>query len=271
MRAVQQLLLPDPQPLVERFGRNFFRHLPERPGVYVMRNDAGAILYVGKAKNLRRRLASYRVANPARMPRRHLRLLRAVAHIELLECADETAALAKEAELLRLHRPPFNRAGTWPGPPRFLAWRCDDVLLQLSVHDEALPDWRCHGPLGAGVFPFRSALARLLRFKLADRCGYTDFPAGWFHHSRRVPYTLHCGRRATALLAQLEALLDGNGDGFADWILHGLPADLHPFEQSAIDADLEYVADTVARLPRIANDGLQGSALRNDQIQQDTR
>src|SRR5271166_2887513 len=110
----QILLFPDPRLLVERLGRDFFRQAPERPGVYLMRDARDVVLYVGKAKNLRRRLGSYRVANPDRMPRRHLRLLRAVERIELQECVDESAALARESELLRELKPKFNRAGTWP-------------------------------------------------------------------------------------------------------------------------------------------------------------
>ena len=43
-----------------------------------MRDVTDTVLCVGKAKNLRKRLGSYRVANPDRMPRRHLRLLRAL-------------------------------------------------------------------------------------------------------------------------------------------------------------------------------------------------
>ena len=113
----------DPQPLVERLGLDFFRQLPECPGVYLMRDATDAILYVGKAKNLRKRLGSYRVANPDRMPRRHLRMLRAVERIELQECPDETSALAKESEWLRALKLRFNRADTWPTPPRFLVWR----------------------------------------------------------------------------------------------------------------------------------------------------
>src|SRR5712671_4839036 len=111
----QMLLLPDPRPLVDRLGPEFFRQAPERPGVYLMRDAADTVLYVGKAKNLRKRLASYRVANPDRMRRRQLRLLRAVSRIELQELPDEPAALARESELLRSLRPRFNRAGTWPG------------------------------------------------------------------------------------------------------------------------------------------------------------
>jgi excinuclease ABC subunit C len=80
-----------------------------------MRDQADTVLYVGKAKNLRKRLSSYRVANPDRLRRRHLRLLRVVQRIELRPCDSEASALASESTLLRTLRPQFNRAGTWPG------------------------------------------------------------------------------------------------------------------------------------------------------------
>src|SRR5437016_7389662 len=110
----QLLLIPDPRPLVERLGREFFRQAPESAGVYLMRDATDTVLYVGKARNLRKRLASYRVANPDRMRPRHLRLVRAIARIDLQECSDESSALARESELLLELRPRFNRAGTWP-------------------------------------------------------------------------------------------------------------------------------------------------------------
>jgi excinuclease UvrABC nuclease subunit len=125
----QTLLFPDPRPLVERLGPDFFRQAPECPGVYLMRDAADTVLYIGKAKNLRKRLANYRVANPDRLRRRHLRLLRAVARIELQECASEASAIAREAALLRSLRPRFNRVGTWPGPLRFLVWRLGQAGL----------------------------------------------------------------------------------------------------------------------------------------------
>ena len=73
MPAPQTLLFPDPRPLVERLGEEFFRRLPECPGVYLMQDASGVVLYVGKAKSaksLRQRLGHYRVANPDRMGRR---------------------------------------------------------------------------------------------------------------------------------------------------------------------------------------------------------
>src|SRR5258708_35888882 len=94
----QMLLLPDPRPLVELLGADFFRQAPERPGIYLMLDANDTVQYVGKAKNLRKRLGSYRVANPDRLPRRHLRMLRAVRRIEFRECADEASALAGESE-----------------------------------------------------------------------------------------------------------------------------------------------------------------------------
>src|SRR5213595_3608176 len=97
----QMLLFSDPRPLVDRLGPGFFRDAPQTPGVYLMRDSLDRILYIGKARNLKKRLASYRVANPDRLRRRHLKLLRSVARIELQECGSESSALAHEAELLR--------------------------------------------------------------------------------------------------------------------------------------------------------------------------
>src|SRR5436190_4935147 len=143
---MQALLLPDPRPLVERLGAQFFRQAPEGPGVYLMRDAGEAVVYVGKARSLRKRLASYRVANPDRMPRRHLRMLRLVCQIEFQQCADEAAALAREAELLRQLRPRFNRAGTWPGTPRYLIWRLTAPGLEMAVTNEPIQGWFAYGP-----------------------------------------------------------------------------------------------------------------------------
>jgi predicted GIY-YIG superfamily endonuclease len=118
MRASQRWLFPHPRPLVERFGEEFFRRLPERPAVYLMCGTHEGILYVGKAKNLKKRLGSYRVANPETFSRRILRLLHRVTRIEWDECADDPAACAREELLIAVLQPRFNRAGkVWPREP----------------------------------------------------------------------------------------------------------------------------------------------------------
>jgi excinuclease ABC subunit C len=101
--------------LVEKLGEQFFRELPTGPGVYFFCGPAEGVLYVGKAKNLRRRLAAYRVANSDRMPRRIIRLLGQVTRIEWDLCPTEQAALARERTMIAVLAPRFNRAGkVWP-------------------------------------------------------------------------------------------------------------------------------------------------------------
>jgi excinuclease UvrABC nuclease subunit len=111
MAAGQLWLFDPPKPLVERFGDDFFSHVPEKPGVYFMCGTAEGVLYVGKARNLRKRLKSYRVANPERMPRRIIRLLHQVRRIEWDECPSEDAASEREQLLICVLAPRFNAAG----------------------------------------------------------------------------------------------------------------------------------------------------------------
>jgi excinuclease UvrABC nuclease subunit len=118
MATGQLGLFPPPRPLVERLGEGFFRALPSRPGVYLMCGPQEGVLYVGKAKNLHKRLASYRVANPERFPRRIIRLLHRVTRIEWDECTNEAAAIDRERTLIVLLMPRFNSAGkVWPPSP----------------------------------------------------------------------------------------------------------------------------------------------------------
>jgi len=115
MAATQLWLFPPPRPLVERLGEAFFHTLPAQPGVYLFCADQGGVLYVGKAKNLRKRLFQYRIANPERLPRRIIRLLNQTTRIEFDLCANESSACFREAELIGALLPKFNRAGkVWP-------------------------------------------------------------------------------------------------------------------------------------------------------------
>ena len=73
------------------------------------------VLYVGKAKNLKKRLGNYRVANPEKFSRRILRLLHKVTRIEWDLCANDAAACFREELLIAVLQPKFNVAGkVWP-------------------------------------------------------------------------------------------------------------------------------------------------------------
>ncbi|MGI9117583.1 MAG: excinuclease ABC subunit UvrC [Gaiellales bacterium] len=83
------------------------RLLPDDPGVYVYRDQAGDVLYVGKAKSLRKRVGSY--ARPDRgLERKTAELVLRVADIDVTVTGTETEALLLEQTLVKQHRPPFN-------------------------------------------------------------------------------------------------------------------------------------------------------------------
>jgi len=238
--ASQTLLFLDPRPLVERLGEEFFRQLPACPGVYLMQDAAQVVLYVGKAKSLRQRLSHYRVANPDRMGRRHLRLLRQVVRIELQECADEIAALAREAELLRALKPKFNRAGVWPATPRFLVWRWTGETLELTITETPAIGWQGFGPFGSGVVYLRAALVRLLWYALNSALGSTAMPQGWLHGRLGAIATLAVNQSGVDLV--LMKLSAGDTDGFVTWINERTNSLAHAYDVEMRDADLETVA-----------------------------
>lgn len=87
-------------------GRAFARSLSTGPGVYLMRDERGKVLYVGKARNLRRRVGSYfdRRDKGARI---NLMVAR-IADMEVSLTRTEAEALLLENEWIKAHRPRFN-------------------------------------------------------------------------------------------------------------------------------------------------------------------
>ena len=80
---------------------------PAEPGVYLYKDAAGHILYVGKARRLRQRIASYFRDGSGLSPKTRA-MLRAAAHIDILRTGTEKEALLLEASLIKKHRPRFN-------------------------------------------------------------------------------------------------------------------------------------------------------------------
>ena len=83
------------------------RLAPTSPGVYRMLNTGNDVLYVGKAKNVRKRLSSYARVN-APLPARILRMIAATVAVEIISTTTETEALLLEANLIKQLRPRFN-------------------------------------------------------------------------------------------------------------------------------------------------------------------
>ena len=247
----QLLLFPDPRPLVERLGLNFFREAPQGPGVYLMRDSGETVLYVGKAKNLRKRLSHYRVANPDRLARRHLRLLRAVERIDLELCPDEEAALARESELLRGLRPRFNRAGTWSSAPRFVAWRVAASQIEFAITTACEPGWFYPPQRGRGTPILLASLLRLLWCAVHPERGPAQLPAGWLRGTFASTAIALKSLEADELLARLTSLFTGKVDSFVEWI-EFCAKSAHPFEVAYRQQEVETLRQFFGSKPATA-------------------
>jgi len=251
MPSHQMFLLPPVRPLGERLGAAFFREVPERPGVYLMCGPGDGILYVGKAKNLRRRLGSYRSAHTDRVPRKIRRLLAAVVRIHWDECPDESAALARERDLIAALRPRFNTAGVRPAPRMRIGWNAGPAVLDLAVAAAAEESPRRTDPL-RGAPAVHAALLRLAWGAAFRDRPLADMPRALRGH--RVPATF----RLPLALPGLDALLDGFFRGVAG----ELPARLVaargssvPFEASWQRRDAERLEEFHAALAPVATGG----------------
>ncbi|MFW6244232.1 MAG: excinuclease ABC subunit UvrC [Desulfovibrionales bacterium] len=80
---------------------------PTGPGVYLFKDSRGRVLYVGKAKNLRKRLGSY-FRSAAHLPLKTRLLVQGSATIDVLRTESEKEALLLEAGLIKKHRPRYN-------------------------------------------------------------------------------------------------------------------------------------------------------------------
>ena len=86
--------------------REILQRLPDQPGVYQYLNEAGEVIYVGKAKNLRRRVSSY--FNREHESVRTRLLVRAIADMQYIVVPTEEDALNLENSLIKEHQPRYN-------------------------------------------------------------------------------------------------------------------------------------------------------------------
>jgi excinuclease ABC subunit C len=84
----------------------FVKHLPNAPGVYRMFNEAGDVLYVGKARSLKKRVSNY--AQGRVHSNRLTKMVRETAQMEFVTTRTETEALLLEANLIKRLRPRYN-------------------------------------------------------------------------------------------------------------------------------------------------------------------
>jgi excinuclease ABC subunit C len=99
---------PSQPPTDNSYAARKVRSFPTTPGVYLMKDGAGRVIYIGKAKNLRSRAGSYFLKAAAEDPRIE-KLVPEIRDIDYLDAESEIDALLMEARLIKDILPKFNR------------------------------------------------------------------------------------------------------------------------------------------------------------------
>jgi len=143
------------------------------PGLYLFKDSAGRVLYVGKAKSLRGRVASYFQQGAELLATRGPEIERMirdlVADLDVLECESEVDALLRENRLIKDIQPPFNARQKDDKSFPYLQITADEDFPRASVTREPKPtgaklygpfisaaDLRAAMPLMQRVFKFRT-------------------------------------------------------------------------------------------------------------------
>jgi excinuclease ABC subunit C len=192
--------------------------LPERPGVYLMKDAGGQILYVGKAVNLRTRVRSY-FQDPGRLAPKVRALMRRVADLEVIVCDTEVEALILEATLVKRHQPRYNiqLKDDKSYPYLRITWE-EDFPRLLLARRPAEPRSRYFGPypragavhetirLLRRIFPLRNCTNQ--KFRTATRPCLE-------YHIRRCPAPcrdLVDRERYRETVRQVERVLEGRAE-----------------------------------------------------------
>jgi excinuclease ABC subunit C len=84
------------------------KRIPEEPGVYLMRDTEGRTIYIGKAKNLRKRITSYFTKHDIKLGWKTSRLIDKIADIDFVVTDNEIEAFLLESNLIKRYRPVYN-------------------------------------------------------------------------------------------------------------------------------------------------------------------
>lgn len=170
--------------------RNVLKTLPVRPGVYRMQDARGDVLYVGKARALRNRVANY--TQPAKLSNRLRRMIAQTRSMTVVTTNNEAEALLLEAQLIKRFRPAYNVLLRDDKSFPYILLRGDHAFPRVQLHRGARRirgDY--FGPF-AGAGQVRKTLNALQKLFLLRSC--TD----GFFNTRDRPCLLYQIRRCSA-------------------------------------------------------------------------
>ncbi len=216
--------------------------LPATPGVYLYKDAGGRIIYVGKARNLRKRILSYFRPDKQLTPKT-VAMLSHAASLETLSTTTEKEALLLEASLIKKHRPRYNIV--LRDDKQYVLFRLsgkdDFPRLEITRKSKKRDGARYFGPFTSGlaaretwktihrIFPLRRCSDRALRNRIKP-CLY--------HHIGLCPAPcagLISREDYAALTQRVALLLSGKSDELLDMLRAQMAeaAEAQEFERAA--------------------------------------
>jgi hypothetical protein len=253
----QLWLLPEPKPLHDRLGNDFFKKVPAIPGVYLMTDESERVLYVGQSCNLRRRLNSYKNIRAGAASRRLARLVACVATITWEGCPNAQAACLRENELLRLFRPKYNRVNTHPESNGYIGLRASGCDLELWLTREIKAGCELYGAFKSLRISASAGIVRLLWMAIGGRKSPDEFPHGLFESNSsrawRVPVVADGVQQSTEYWVDaIRQYLAGASDHLLHCLREHLARKLGlaSFWKQLLEADLETATAFYERGPK---------------------
>ena len=220
------------------------KHAPKGPGVYRMIDAKGDVLYVGKAKSIRKRVVSY--ARQGAHDSRITRMIAATASMEFVSTSTETEALLLEANLIKRLRPRFNVLLRDDKSFPYIMITADHWAPQILKHRGARTrKANYYGPF-ASVWAVNRTINALQRAFLLRSCSDSFFEA------RTRPCLLHQIKRCSApctneidfaayqeLVREANAFLSGRSQAVKQELAADMEkaAEAEDFERAAIYRD----------------------------------
>ena len=228
------------------------KHAPSRPGVYRMIDGRGDVLYVGKAKNIKKRIGAY--ARPTGLDTRIERMIAQTRTLEFVVTRTETEALLLEANLIKRLRPRFNVTLRDDKSFPYILITSDHWAPQILKHRGARSrQGQYYGPF-ASVWAVNRTVNALQRAFLLRSCSDP------FFESRTRPCLLHQIKRCSApctkeidyrdyaaLVREANAFLSGRSKSVKDQLAGAM-------EKASTALDFEHAAvyrDRLAALSAI--------------------
>ncbi len=121
----------------------FAEEIPHSPGIYQIFDKEQKLIYIGKAKNLRRRLLQYKNAKRTKKHWKMRALVKEGHELKVLVCATEVEAALQEVEWIQKHRPKYNveAAYFFLYPSLFVREREGNLEIAFSTQESAFTGW----------------------------------------------------------------------------------------------------------------------------------